>query len=196
LGEAWYAVYTRFQHEKSAASLLERKSFEVFLPLYRAVHRWRDRKQTVSLPLFPCYLFLRGSTERKLDILQTAGVHWIVENAGRACEVPEAEIETLRNVCAAAESGRVVRPHPFLRRGETARIRGGPLAGTEKDAALRLFHSPLRRRHCEVFRFLLLGPHKHALRSQQSSGRRPSAKYPIFVRWLFGEINSKGRAAD
>src|SRR5262249_17476090 len=66
----------------------------------------------------------------------------------------------------------------------------------EKDAALRLFHSPLRRRHCEVFRFLLLGPHKHALRSQQSSGRRPSAKYPIFVRWLFGEINSKGRAAD
>lgn len=129
--EAWYAVYTRFQHEKSAASLLERKAFEVFLPLYRTVHRWRDRKQTVSLPLFPCYLFLRTSADRKLDIVQTAGVHWLVENAGRACEVPDAEIETLRNVCAAGEDGKVVRPHDYLQQGERARIRGGPLAGTE-----------------------------------------------------------------
>jgi transcription elongation factor/antiterminator RfaH len=131
LHEAWYAVYTRFQHEKSAASQLERKEFQVFLPLYRAIHKWKDRKQVVSLPLFPCYLFLRGSVTRKLDILQTAGVHWIVENGGHACEVPDSEIEALRKVCAASSNGKVVQPYPYLEKGQKTRITGGPLTGTE-----------------------------------------------------------------
>jgi transcription antitermination factor NusG len=130
LVEAWYAIYTRFQHEKSAALLLERKQFEVFLPAYRAVHRWRDRRQAVTLPLFPCYLFLRSSVERKLGVLQTAGVVSIVESAGHACEVTNDEIDTLRRVCAVAKDGIDVRPHPFLRQGERVRILGGPLAGT------------------------------------------------------------------
>jgi len=128
VAEPWYAIYTRFQHEKSAATLLERKKFEVFLPVYKTVHRWCDRNQMVILPLFPCYLFLRASVERKLDVLRTAGVRWFVENAGRACEVPEVEIETLRKICSV---GTGVLPHPFLKQGDRVRIRTGPLAGME-----------------------------------------------------------------
>lgn len=124
----WYAVYTRFQHEKSAAGLLEKKDFEVFLPVYRAVHRWRDRKQTVTLPLFPCYLFLRTDLARKTEILRTAGILWMVENAGRACEVPDGEIEVVRRICSVAPR---LRPHPYLKQGDFVRIRKGPLAGVE-----------------------------------------------------------------
>jgi transcription antitermination factor NusG len=126
--DPWYAVYTRHQHEKSAASLLERKEFEVFLPVYRTVNRWQDRNQLVVLPLFPCYLFLRAGSGHKLDILRTAGVRWLVESGGRACEVPETEIESLRNICSVGDR---VRPHSFLMQGDPVRICAGPLAGTQ-----------------------------------------------------------------
>ena len=124
----WFAVYTKHQHEKSAASLLERKGIQQFLPLYREVRRWKDRKQEVVLPLFPCYLFVFTELSRKLEVLQTAGVRWFVENSGHACPVPEAEIEALQKVCA---SGVRVTPHPFLKRGDTVRLSEGPLAGIE-----------------------------------------------------------------
>jgi transcription antitermination factor NusG len=126
--EAWYAIYTRYQHEKSAANLLERKEFTVFLPLYSAARSWGDRKQTVVLPLFPCYLFVQMSLERKLEVLRTAGVQWLVESAGRACEVPETDVQSLRKVCSV---GVRLKPHAYLKQGERVRIHGGPLAGTE-----------------------------------------------------------------
>lgn len=126
--EAWYALYTRHQHEKSASALLQHKGFEVLLPVYRAVHRWSDRKQTVILPLFPGYVFIRASLERKLDILRTPGVRWIVENAGRACSIPEPEIKDIHRICTA---GTRVLPHPFLKQGDRVRIREGALAGIE-----------------------------------------------------------------
>ncbi len=125
---AWYAVYTKFHHEKSAANLLENKNFEVFLPVYRSVHRWKDRNQMVILPLFPCYLFLKTELERKLDVLRTAGVQWIVENAGEACSIPEPEIEAVRKICCV---GTRIQPHPFLKQGDLVRIRKGPLLGME-----------------------------------------------------------------
>lgn len=128
MAEAWYAIYTKFQHEKSAAALLQKKNFEVFLPVYRALHHWCDRNQAVILPLFPCYLFLRTSAERKLEVLRTGGVRWFVENAKRACEVSDEEIDTLRKVCSV---GVGVLPHPFLKQGDHVRVRTGPLAGTE-----------------------------------------------------------------
>lgn len=128
MADPWYAVYTKHQHEKSAASLLERKDFDVFLPVYRTVHRWQDRNQLLILPLFPCYVFVRSGLDRKLDVLRTAGVRWFVENGGHACEVPEPEIEAVRKVCA---TGSQVQPHPFLKQGDRVRICRGPLAGTQ-----------------------------------------------------------------
>jgi len=128
MSEAWYAVYTKFQHEKSAARLLANKDLEVFLPLYHTVHRWKDRNQALVLPLFPCYLFVRMALERKLEALRTAGVRWLVENAGRACPVPDVEIESVRKVCSSRSR---VQPHPFLKQGVPVRVRSGPLAGTQ-----------------------------------------------------------------
>lgn len=125
---AWYAVYTKHQHEKTASNLLERKGFEVFLPLYHAQHRWRDRVKVVSLPLFSCYVFLRTTLERKLDILRTPGIFWLVENAGHACAIPEAEIETVRRM---AQSPAKIEPHPYLQCGDYVRVREGALTGIE-----------------------------------------------------------------
>lgn len=126
--KAWYAIYTKFQHEKSAGSLLEKKGFDVFLPVYKTVHRWKDRNQLVVLPLFPCYLFLRTGLDCKLEVLRTAGVRSMVENAGQACRIPDLEIEAVRKMCTV---GMRLQPHPFLRQGDLVRVRRGPLSGIE-----------------------------------------------------------------
>ena len=122
----WYAVYTRHQHEKSAAQLLARKGFEVLLPLYHSRSRWSDRTQIVLLPLFPNYLFVQCDLDSRVRVLQTAGVCWFVSNAGVPTAVPEAEIEMVRRVVEAPVN---VQPHSFLDRGDQVRVLRGPLTG-------------------------------------------------------------------
>jgi transcription antitermination factor NusG len=126
----WYAVYTKHQHEKNVSDLLARKGFTVFLPLYNTERRWKDRTKIVSLPIFPCYLFLRTNLDRKLDILRTPGVFWLVENDGHASAIPESEIEAVRKI---TENSARVEPHPYpsLKDGDFVRIRRGPLAGIQ-----------------------------------------------------------------
>lgn len=122
----WYALHTRFQHEKSAARILDSRGFEVFLPLYSAVHVWKDRKMQVSLPLFPCYLFLRGGLERRLDVVTAPGVLNWVGVGGRPAAIEHNEIEALRR---AVENAVRMEPHEYLRTGDRVRVMSGPLAG-------------------------------------------------------------------
>jgi transcription antitermination factor NusG len=124
----WYAAYTKHQHEKRVADSFKNKGFEVFFPVYVAAHRWKDRTQMVTLPLFPCYIFLRTDLERKLEILRTPGVFGLVGNAGRATSIPDGDLDLVRRVTT--DRTRVA-PHPFLKCGDRVRVCVGPLAGAE-----------------------------------------------------------------
>jgi transcription antitermination factor NusG len=125
---AWYALYTRHQHEKTVANLLLGKGFQVFLPLYSTVHRWKDRNKQLFLPLYPGYVFLRDRLDRTLQILMTPGVHSILGTAGGPEPIPEFEINAVKRVI---ESSLAVEPHPFLRGGDRVRVTNGPLEGIE-----------------------------------------------------------------
>lgn len=128
LGSRWHALYTRHQHEKVVAQVLANKGFEIFLPLYHAVRRWKDRSKRLSLPLFPCYLFLRGGLERSFDIVTTPGVHSLVQSAGQPAVIPQEQIDAVRQLI---ESSLGIEPHPFLSCGDWVRVNSGPLAGIE-----------------------------------------------------------------
>ena len=125
---AWYAVYTRHQHEKTVAQILTVKGFETFLPLYQAPRRWQDRVKLLSLPLFPCYVFLKASLDRRLDVVTVPGIYAFVLSAGRPASVSVAEIDAIRR---GLESGAYVEPHPFLKTGEWVRVKSGPLEGIQ-----------------------------------------------------------------
>lgn len=125
---SWYAVYTRHQHEKVVAQTLCDKRFEVFLPLYTTRRRWKDRLAHVSLPLFPGYVFFRGGIDRRLDIVTTPGVHFLVSSFGRPAAIAEEEVEAVRRV---VESRLSTEPYPFLRCGDRVRVTSGALAGIE-----------------------------------------------------------------
>src|ERR1700730_15738016 len=125
---AWYALYTKHQHERMVARVLTIKGFETLLPLYQSARRWKDRTKLLSLPLFPCYVFLRGGLERRLDIMTTPGIHALVSTAGQPAPIPPAEIEAIRRV---VEGGACVEPHPFLKCGEWVRVKSGPFVGIQ-----------------------------------------------------------------
>jgi transcription antitermination factor NusG len=124
----WHALYTRHQHEKVVAQALLGKGFEVFLPQYRAVHRWKDRRKELMLPLFPNYVFIRGGLDRMLILVTTPGIHSLVSWGGRPANIPPEEIEGVRRL---VESNLPVEPHPFLKCGDRVRIKSGPLEGIE-----------------------------------------------------------------
>ena len=111
LDSAWWAVYTRHQHEKAVAEMLSAKGFDVFLPLYESSRRWKDRRKVLSLPLFPCYLFVRGGIDRRLQVVTTPGVHMILYRGQHVAIVPDSEIEAIQR---ATEGPLRVEPHPFL----------------------------------------------------------------------------------
>jgi transcription antitermination factor NusG len=125
-GRAWYALYTRYHHEKTVEQHLVGRGFEVFLPLYKAAHRWKDRIKDVDMPLFPCYVFVHSGLERRADVVSVPGIHTLVSFAGQPAPIPVEEIEVLRT---AVRSGSPVEPYPFLKCGDRVRVKEGPLAG-------------------------------------------------------------------
>jgi transcription antitermination factor NusG len=124
----WWALYTRHQHEKVVADMLAAKDFEVFLPLYDSVRRWKDRRKVISLPLFPCYVFVRGGVGRRLEVVSTPGIHMVLTHGERVATIPEDEIQAIRRT---VEGNFRVEPHPFLKCGERVRVTRGPLQGVE-----------------------------------------------------------------
>jgi len=124
----WWAVYTRHQHEKTVVEHLSANGIETFLPVYQVVRQWKDRKKHLSLPLFPCYVFVRGSFERRVQVVSAPGVFCIVSIAGHPAPIPTTQIDAIQ---LAVGSSLRVEPHPFLRCGDWVRIKSGPLIDVE-----------------------------------------------------------------
>jgi transcription antitermination factor NusG len=124
----WYALYTYPRHEKRIAEQIENRSFSCFLPLYRSVRRWKDRRKEIDQVLFPGYVFVQMALEDKLKVLQLPGVVRLVTSKSRPVAVSADEIETLRDRLSRSCK---LEPHPYLRTGRRVRVRRGPLEGLE-----------------------------------------------------------------
>ena len=92
----WYAAYTCPRHEKYVARQLDERCIDTFVPLYRSLRRWKDRRTQIELPLFPGYVFVHFNLEQRLRILELPGVVRLVSFNGQPATLPEYEIETLR----------------------------------------------------------------------------------------------------
>jgi transcription termination/antitermination protein NusG len=123
----WYALYTCPRQEKRVAEQIERRSISCFLPLYRSMRRWKDRRKELELVLFPGYVFVRMALENKLRVLELPGAVRLVSFNGKPAAVPADEIETLQTRL----SGAKIEPHPYLRTGRRVRVRSGAMEGLE-----------------------------------------------------------------
>src|SRR5262249_31238528 len=124
----WYAACTHPRHEKLVARQLQERRIECFLPLYRDVRRWKDRRKELDMVLFPGYVFTRLDLRDRLRVLQLQGVTRFVCFYGKPAPLPVEEIESLRR---GLEKGVYARSHPYLKVGRRVRVVKGPLAGAQ-----------------------------------------------------------------
>jgi transcription antitermination factor NusG len=126
--ERWYAVSARPRHEKFVARHLEGRGLNYFLPVYRSVRCWKDRRKELEMSLFPGYVFVNLNLRDRLGVLQAPGVVRFVLFQGQPAQIPDSEIRALESSLAA---GRELQPHPYLREGARVRVKRGPLLGAE-----------------------------------------------------------------
>jgi transcription antitermination factor NusG len=149
----WYALYTCARHERRVAEQIERRQLSCFLPSYRCVRRWKDRRKELELALFPGYVFVNMSLANKLKVLQVPGVVSFVSFHGQPAALPGEEIEALRNrLCGSSK----IEPHPYLRAGRKVRVHSGPFQGLEgiivrrKDRCRLIFSIDLIQRSLAI----------------------------------------------
>ncbi len=124
----WFAVRVKSNYEKPVSAILRGKGFEEFLPTYRARRQWSDRIKVLDLPLFPGYLFCRIDLSRRLPLLTTPGVLYLVGKARTPEPVDDTEVMAIQSV---VRSGLPALPWPSVVVGQKVRLERGPLRGIE-----------------------------------------------------------------
>jgi len=127
-GLPWYALQCWVRKESLIVTQLETQGFECFLPKYKSVREWSDRKKEVEQPLFPGYVFCRFEYSQRRPIVVTPGVLQVVGCGRTPMPVEQREIEAIQFAIASEVP---TQPWPYLALGERVRIHTGRLSGLE-----------------------------------------------------------------
>jgi transcription termination/antitermination protein NusG len=122
----WFVLAVAPQHELSVQQHLQTKGFEASVPTYKVRRRWSDRVKSITLPLFPGYVFCRFAVDGRVPVLNTPGVRKAVAFASQLAFLEDAEIERIHRL---VQSGVSLEPLNGLRTGMPVRIIDGPLSG-------------------------------------------------------------------
>jgi transcription antitermination factor NusG len=122
----WWVLHTRPRVEKTLARRFLDRQIPFFLPLYDRQWRKRGRLFLSHLPLFPGYLFVRGSGQVRLAALETNQV-------ARVIPVPDqAQLHAdLGRIYRLVTSGKTLIPEQRLIPGSWVEIISGALEGLE-----------------------------------------------------------------
>lgn len=124
--ESWYAIKVRTRSEPTCEGALRGAGYQTFCPVYMHRTRYSDRWRSTPRALFPGYIFCRFDITRKLPIVSSPGVEYIVGGGSPSAVIPEMEVENIRR---AADAG--AEPAEYLSVGQSVRVEYGPLAGVE-----------------------------------------------------------------
>jgi transcription antitermination factor NusG len=122
----WHILRTRSRQEKALAADLEAMGMGCYLPRVRVARQYGSQRVHVELPLFPGYLFMRGSIDDTYAADRTRRVAQII----RVADQPRLEWE-LRNLALVLSSDEALDPYPHLRCGVRVEVRSGPLRGVQ-----------------------------------------------------------------
>jgi transcriptional antiterminator RfaH len=127
----WYAVHTLPHQEMRAECNLRRQGFDAWLPVFRKARRHARKVDSVVVPLFPTYLFVRLDTEleRWRSINGTFGVVKLLCTGDVPQAVPDGLVDGIMRRQNA--DGFVQIPPRQFAVGEALRVAAGPFADLE-----------------------------------------------------------------
>jgi transcription antitermination factor NusG len=125
----WFTVYTRPRFEKKVATELNEKGIECFLPLYKTLKQWSDRKKMVEIPVFNSYLFVHIDYENQHnDILSIPGIIKFVRFGKDLAVIRQSEIDDIKLVLNYSDSIEVISTQS-LKVASPVQITSGPMKG-------------------------------------------------------------------
>lgn len=127
LDPQWFVLFVRANQEKTTAHRLASQEIEHFLPCFRSVRQWKDRRVTLEMPLFPGYVFVRLLFSERARVLTLPNIVSLVGPKDSPSVIAEEEIGWIRK---GIEHGNAL-PHPHLAVGQHVRIVAGALSGMQ-----------------------------------------------------------------
>jgi transcription antitermination factor NusG len=122
----WYALKVRTRAEFAALAALQSRGYDPYCPTRLERRRYSDRMKAVETAVFPGYLFCKFDVQKKVPIVSSHGVEYIVGTAGAPAAIPDSEIINLQRAVTAGASA-----SPYFKAGQRVRITHGPLTGVE-----------------------------------------------------------------
>lgn len=130
---AWHVLHTKSRQEKILSNALTEMGIDHFLPLVRQARFYGRHKLFVEVPLFPSYLFLRGSIDDVYRADRTKRVARIVP------VVNQRQIDwELGNIRLALERSASFDIYSYLTKGVRVEVRAGPLRGVQGIVSERI----------------------------------------------------------
>jgi transcription antitermination factor NusG len=124
---AWHVLQTKSRQEKALAETLSARGLQFFLPLINVNRVYGGRRAKAELPLFPGYLFLKGSLEDVYTADRTKRVAKVIPVFDQ--QKLHEELRSLQLALQQADQAASFDPFPFLKRGIRVEVTSGPLRG-------------------------------------------------------------------
>jgi len=122
--EPWNVLYTTPRAEKKVYDRLMELGIETYLPLYKTIRQWSDRKKKVEVPLFNSYIFVRSPEKQRFEILSVYGVVRYLYYLGKPAIIRQKEIDGIRRFLNQTEGYKIT-----VEVGDKVEIASGVMEG-------------------------------------------------------------------
>ena len=128
----WHILYVKSRSEKKVYQSLKDISLESFLPEYKSVRQWSDRKKTITKPLFPSYVFVNINSSMDFHkALSVQGACTYISFGKDYARISDAEIDRIKLFIGADGLTDVETNAQLPKVGEIRTIKEGALKGLE-----------------------------------------------------------------
>jgi transcription antitermination factor NusG len=129
----WKVIYTSSRQEKKVSAFLDKMGIEHYLPLYKSLRFWKDRKKWVEMPLFNGYIFVLPTENQRDQILTVPGVVRFIRHNSKDATIPSGQIELIREFVYLGYNISEIRDDEKFEVGDIAEVLDGPLKGKEAE---------------------------------------------------------------
>lgn len=94
----WYVIYVRSRNERKIAEILSERGIINYVPMFRSIRNWKDRRKLVETIAINGYVFVLMNRTKRLEVLQIDNVLGFVKSNNIDAVIPEYQIDAMRNI--------------------------------------------------------------------------------------------------